>query len=170
MSQRRLIVVDGYNLILRTPQLKPGEGRTLRDSREKLVNLLSWAYGAAEARFLVVFDGAEGVRSDARGGRVEVRYAKPPEKADDAIRAIVERELDQGSRVTVVTSDLEVARHARAMGADVNLADFFLASALDPARAENPEKPVTMSKKELEEWAQIFKQRAGSAGADEGDA
>jgi predicted RNA-binding protein with PIN domain len=29
----RLVLVDGYNLILRTPALKPGEGRTLRQSR-----------------------------------------------------------------------------------------------------------------------------------------
>jgi len=170
MSQRRLIVVDGYNLILRTPQLKPGEGRTLRESRAKLVNLLAWAYGTGEARFLVVFDGAEGVRSDERGGRVEIRYAKPPQTADDVIRGIVEHEIGRDTHVTVVTSDLEVARHARAMGADVNLADFFLASALDPAKVENPEKPVTMSRKELEEWAQLFKERAGRAGHDEGDA
>jgi hypothetical protein len=30
----RLIVVDGYNVILRSATLKPGDGRTLRDSRE----------------------------------------------------------------------------------------------------------------------------------------
>jgi len=30
----RLIIVDGYNLILRTPQLKPGPDRTLREARD----------------------------------------------------------------------------------------------------------------------------------------
>ena len=43
MAQDRLIIVDGYNLILRSSALKPGEGRTLRESREKLVNLASAA-------------------------------------------------------------------------------------------------------------------------------
>lgn len=167
MSEGRLIIVDGYNLILRTPQLKPGEGRTLRESRAKLVNLLSWAYGRGDARFVVVFDGAEGVWSEERGGRVEVRYAKPPQKADDVIRELVEHEVERGPRVTVVTSDLEVARHARATGADVALADLFLASVLDPAKAETPEKPATLSKKELEEWAEIFRTRGTKPTAEE---
>lgn len=60
-------------------------------------------------------------------------------------------------RVTVVTADLEVARHARAMGADVSLSDLFLASVLGPAPAGGGEKPVSLSKKEVEEWAEIFR-------------
>ena len=157
MSER-LIVVDGYNLILRTPQLKPDGTRTLRQSREKLVNLLSWGIGGGEARFLVVFDGADGGASAEGTQRVEVRFSRPPQKADDLIREIVEAEIDRVERLTVVTSDLEVARHARAMGADIALADLFLASTLDPAAAhEIPEKPATISKRELEEWAALFR-------------
>jgi len=159
----RLIVVDGYNLILRTAALKPGPGRTLRDARAKLLNLLAWAYGAGDARFIVVYDGADVPGTEERGGRVEVRFSRPPQKADDLIREIVEREVSDYIRLTVVTSDLEVARHARAMGADIALADLFLASAIDPARpGEAPEKPVTLSKRELEEWAALFRERGGS--------
>ena len=154
----RLIVVDGYNLILRTPALRPEGGRTLRQSREKLLNLLSWGIGGGEARFMVVFDGAESGSSVEGTQRVEVRFSRPPQKADDLIREIVEAEMDRVDRLTVVTSDLEVARHARAMGADIALADLFLASALDPAAShETPEKPATISKRELEEWADLFR-------------
>ena len=53
MSETRLILVDGYNLILRSPSLKPGPDRTLREARDKLVNLLAWAVGGGDARFLV---------------------------------------------------------------------------------------------------------------------
>ena len=157
----RLIVVDGYNLILRTPQLRPEAGRTLRQSREKLVNLLSWGFGSGDARFLVVFDGAEGGSpggASAGTPRVDVRFSKPPQKADDLIREIVEAEIDRVERLTVVTSDIEVARHARAMGADIALADLFLASVLDPASADaTPEKPASLSRRELEEWAALFR-------------
>jgi predicted RNA-binding protein with PIN domain len=160
----RLIIVDGYNVIHRAPELRPGDGRTLRESRDKLVNLLSWAIGDTEARFLVIFDGAEVTGRDDKRGRVEVRYSKPPEKADDLIRRIVEDQVDRVDRLTVVTSDLEVARHARAQGADISIADLFLASALGPARtaageaaSNDPEKPTTLSKKEIEEWAEVFK-------------
>jgi len=156
----RLIIVDGYNLILRTPELKPGGGRTLAESRQKLENLLAWAMGP-EARFLVVYDGADGVGHPGKAGRVETRFSKPPEKADDLIRQLVEKLVDRGDALTVVTSDAEVARHARGMGADIALADLFLASAVGPARTDEvPEKPASLSKKELEEWADIFRRGA----------
>lgn len=161
----RLIVFDGYNIVHRSPQLKPGPGRTLRASREKLVNLLSWMMGSDATRFLVVWDGAEGGGRDERSGRVEVRFSRPPEKADDLIRRIVETEVERVDRVTVVTADIEVARHARAMGADVSISDLFLASALGAAApdggegaAAEPEKPATLTKAEVEAWAQLFRE------------
>ena len=163
MSEDRLILVDGYNLVLRSPSLKPGPQRTLRESREKLVNLLAWAVGTGEARFLVVFDGGEAHGEDGRSGRIEVRFSRPPQKADDLIRTLVEERIMHVDRLTVVTSDLEVARHARAMGADVSLADLFLSSVLGPvgggASDEAPEKPATLSRKELEAWAELFRRR-----------
>jgi len=174
----RLVIVDGYNVILRSPRLRPGPTRTLREAREKLVNLLAWVMGGGEARFIVVFDGAELGGRDEPAGRVQIVYSRPPEKADDVIRRLVEKRVGGDERVSVVTADIEVARHARAMGADISIADLFIASALgdvgregresgNPAEAgeEAPEKPVSLSKKELEEWAELFKRRGGSAGA-----
>jgi predicted RNA-binding protein with PIN domain len=152
-------VVDGYNLILRSPELRPGPDRTLREAREKLVNLLSWAIGIGDARFLVVFDGEQAGEAESGVGRVEVRYARAPRSADDLIRALVEDRIERVERLTVVTSDIEVARHARAMGAEVALGDLFLASVLKPTGSEPPEKPATMSRRELEEWAELFARR-----------
>jgi len=172
MAEGRLIVIDGYNLILRAPELKPGPDRTLRDSRAKLINLLAWAVGAADTRFLVVFDGTDGGGRDERSGRVQVRFSRPPDTADDLIRRIVEDQIERVDRLTVVTSDLEIARHARAMGADISLSDLFLASALGPARTAageggESEKPTTLSRRELEEWAELF--RRGKPPAPEGE-
>lgn len=170
MADHRLILVDGYNLVLRAPSLKPGPDRTLREAREKLVNLLSWTVGAGEARLLVVFDGSDERGSDERSGRVEVRFSRPPQKADDLIRTLVEDHVNRVEHLTVVTSDLEVARHARAMGAEVALADLFLSSILGPAATgEAPEKPAAVSKKELEEWVAMFRSRQSDEdGEDDG--
>jgi predicted RNA-binding protein with PIN domain len=172
MATERLIIIDGYNVILRTPQLKPGPDRTLREAREKLLNLLAWAFTPGAAQFIVVFDGADAPGGNARGGRIEVRYARPPDKADDLIRALVEEQVPRVERLTVVTSDLEVARHARAMGADIALADLFVASVLGPAApgaaGDAPEKPTTLTKRELEEWAKIFRApRPGESSEDD---
>jgi len=172
----RLILIDGYNVILRSPRLRPGPDRTLRQSREKLLNLLAWMMGANQARFVVVFDGAEDRGPDVPTGRVQVVWSRPPEKADDVIRRWVERHVGGDEEVTVVTSDIEVARHARAMGADVSLADLFLASALgdlgreagETGETPEPEKPVSLSKQELEAWAEIFTRRRPAPEGDEG--
>ncbi len=164
-----LIIIDGYNVIHRTPQLKPSSDRTLRESREKLVNLLSWMMGGNDARFLVVFDGTESMARDDSSGRVEVRYSKLPDKADDVIRRLVEDQVERVDRVTVVTADLEVARHARAMGADISLSDIFLASALgmgkdtDSDKPAELEKPAQLTKAEVEQWAELFRSRPRSA-------
>jgi len=171
----RTIILDGYNVILRSPAFRPDERQDLAMAREKLINLLSWALGGTgQVSFLVVFDGADVAPAQRRtvksGGSspVEVRFSKPPLKADDVIRELVEDMAPRMSDLTVVTSDLEVARHARAMGADISIADLFLASAFPAAKdaggAEGvgePEKPVSLSKREIEEWAELFKQRQG---------
>jgi hypothetical protein len=48
------------------------------------------------------------------------------------------------------------------MGADVALSDLFLASVLGPASGEPDEKPTQLSRRELEEWAEIFRSRRPS--------
>ena len=168
--ESKLVIVDGYNLILRSARLKPGPGRTLRESRAMLVSLLAWMMGGNDVRFIVVFDGAEEAGADEPSGRVQVRFSRPPETADDVIRQIVEKRVGGDEHITVVTADIEVARHARAEGADVSLADLFLASALGDLGKEggapddeSADKPVQLSKKELAEWAEIFTRRGKSA-------
>jgi len=172
----RTIVIDGYNLILRSPAFRPDDRRDLAAARDKLVNLLSWAVGSGEARFIVVFDGAEstfGPPVNSGSGRVQVRFSKPPQNADGLIRELVEEMAERGDRaVTVVTADLEVASHARACGATVVLADLFAASlfpervAEDVARRKSEseavgasDKPLGFSKKDMQEWMRLFSQQ-----------
>jgi len=84
-STPRTIILDGYNVILRSPAFQPDERRDLAMAREKLVNLLSWALGTAgSVEFVVVFDGADVApphRKAAKvsgSARVDVRFSKPP--------------------------------------------------------------------------------------------
>lgn len=168
----RLIIIDGYNVILRSNRLKPGANRTLKESREKLLNLLAWMMGGNNVRFLVVFDGtSEGPGRDVTSGRVLVTYSRPPETADDVIGRYVDKWIGGDEQITVVTSDIEVARHARALGAEISLGDLFLASAFaeigpeGKSSGETDDKPTNLSKKEIEEWAELFKSRVRDASA-----
>ena len=176
MQGPHTIVIDGYNLILRSPAFRPDDRRDLAMAREKLVNLLSWTIGVGQVQFVVIFDGSEagfGSRRTSRKGAVTVRFSTPPAKADDLIRQLVEELYENETETTVVTSDLEVARHAQACGAKIVLSDLFAAS-LFPERVqehvrdlrrkqeddEAADKPLGFSKKELEEWARLFSERA----------
>jgi predicted RNA-binding protein with PIN domain len=185
----RTIILDGYNVILRSPAFRPDESRDLAAARDKLENLLAWSVGSeGEAKFVLVFDGAAVPAGESRraskSGRVEVRFSKPPQKADDLIRTLVEEWIDRPGGVTVVTSDLEIARHARAQGANVVLSDLFAASlfkerveerlkdalgskgskgggerATGSPTAEGSDaetKPGNVSKREREEWLKLF--------------
>ena len=149
----KTIVLDGYNVILRSPAFRPDERRDLATSREKLVNLLSWALGGTgQVEFIVVFDGADVAPAQRRtvksGGstKVEVRFSKPPEKADDVIRKLVEELAPRGD-LTVVTSDLEVARHARGEGATIVLSDLFAASLFRERAEEQLNEAVERGRK-----------------------
>ncbi len=131
----RTVILDGYNVILRSPAFRPDERQNLAMARDKLVNLLSWALGGTgQIEFIIVFDGAD-VAPQARktvqsGGstKVTVIFSQPPLKADDVIRTMVDEMGPRMSDLTVVTSDIEVARHARTKDATVVLSDLFAAS------------------------------------------
>jgi len=136
----RRIVLDGYNVILRSPAFAPDERHDLAAARTRLENLLSWAVGSfGDVRFVIVYDGGDAPgrakRQTSDGGRIDVRFSTPPQKADDLIKALVDEWVENEDEITVVTSDIEVASHVRRAGASVVLSDLFAAS-LFPERAE----------------------------------
>ncbi len=150
----RTIILDGYNVILRSPAFRPDERQNLAMAREKLINLLSWALGGTgQVSFIIVFDGADVAPSLRRtkqvGGssKVEVRFSRPPLKADDVIHDLVEQLAPNTTDLTVVTSDLEVARHARANGVSVVLSDLFAASLFKERVEEQLNQAIERGKK-----------------------
>jgi len=149
----KTILLDGYNVILRSPAFRPDERRDLAMARDKLVNLLSWALGGTgTVEFIVVFDGADvapAQRKTVKSGgstKVTVHFSKPPAKADDLIRTLVE-EIAPRNDLTVVTSDLEVARHARGEGATIVLSDLFAASLFKERAEEQLNEAVERGRK-----------------------
>jgi len=169
----RTIILDGYNVILRSPAFRPDERQDLAMAREKLVNLLSWSLGSpGEIDFVIVFDGADLPAPQRRtqkatgASRVTVMFSKPPQKADDVIRELVE-EWVETREVTVVTSDLEVARHAHANNAAVVLSDLVAASLFKERVEAALNKAVQDSASTVRgtRGARGVKKRAGKAAA-----
>lgn len=115
------VLVDGYNV---AKQVWPG--LELRQQRDRLVELCERLARRFGTHLTVVFDGAQVTGAHVRTQRfVKVLYTVPGELADDRLRSLV-RNLDPEVKVVVVSSDGEVQRTVKAMGANV-LANHVLA-------------------------------------------
>jgi hypothetical protein len=55
------------------------------------------------------------------------------------------------------------------MGADIAMSDLFLASLIPSNPVGASEKPTTLTKKELEEWAELFRRKPAARSDDEPD-
>lgn len=92
------ILIDGYNLIRRVPELKEADRTDLQQGRNALLEHLA-TYGAGKGhRITVVFDGADAVHlggNRERIGGILVRYSPRGVSADsDILTAISKNETD----------------------------------------------------------------------------
>ena len=113
-------LIDGYNVIRRSPELGSRERESLEAGRRALCGLFSRAARARGDEFTVVFDGAGGGGSAEMAG-VRVIFSSARESAD----RVLARMAAQGG--AVVSSDREVRRAATRAGAIAVTADEFLA-------------------------------------------
>jgi predicted RNA-binding protein with PIN domain len=115
------VLIDGYNVAkLAWPKLDlVGQRVVLLDVVENLARRFG-------SDITVVFDGADIVGATADGRRVvRVMYSPSGVTADDVIRDEVRR-LPQTRPVVVVTSDQEIIRDVRGMGANTLFSDQLL--------------------------------------------
>ena len=113
-------LIDGYNVIRRSPELSSREMVSLEEGRQALCELLSATARASGDAFTVVFDGAgAGGTGSGRVG-VTVVFSSARENAD---RVLI-RLARQGG---VVSNDREVRQSVARAGAVVVTTDEFLA-------------------------------------------
>jgi predicted RNA-binding protein with PIN domain len=118
-------LVDGYNVIRRDADLRGHEQDSLEAGRSALLAVVAAAARRTGDQFTVVFDGA---RRDARpsaSGQVQVVSSRPPEMADDVLRAMVGK---AGAGTVVASSDRAVRDAARRAGAVAVSAEDFVAA------------------------------------------
>jgi predicted RNA-binding protein with PIN domain len=111
-------IVDGMNVIGSKPD---GWWRDRQGAMRKLAGQLGdWAGGR---EVTVVFDGRP-FELDVDGVRVEFATRRGPNAADDDIVRLVESDQDPGG-LWIVTSDRDLARRVRELGAEVVGAGTF---------------------------------------------
>ena len=106
------IIIDGYNLIRRVPDLKMRERTDMEQARESLVRELSVYKAGKSHRISVVFDGAEAIHlggGTEKVGGITVRFSPRGSSADQLIlEAIRKKEAD-----ILVSADRELTEAAR---------------------------------------------------------
>ena len=120
-----LILLDGYNFIKQSPDLRKLEEVELQKAREGLIERLARYKRVKGHPITVVFDGwqegrAAGHRERPRG--IEVIFSRVGEKADEVLKRMA---AEKKGGVLVVTSDREVASFAEKKGAGVISASDF---------------------------------------------
>lgn len=118
------IVIDGYNLIRRVPELRALDREDLEAGRETLVRELS-AYRAGKGhRITVVFDGAESLHLGGGSERVagiSVRYSPRGRSADSMIREMCR----EGKAEVAVTGDREIVDSVKRWGTTAVSPELF---------------------------------------------
>ena len=131
-------LVDGYNVIRRSPELKAREAESLEGGRRALLHLIARARRALQDEFTIVFDGARlSGGTPPVAGRIRVVFPRPPLTADDDLMRLA-RQLRNGA--IVVSSDRKVQDAARRAGSAVLTAEQFL-EALDVPETPGADRP-----------------------------
>jgi predicted RNA-binding protein with PIN domain len=163
-----LIVVDGYNVIFRIPELRAEAEADLMRARDELVRRLSEAFRGRQERVTVVFDGhRDAGQGTAAGGRGNVRviFSVPPATADDTIQRLIEGFKPSAGRrplLRVVSSDREVAERGQLWGANVSSAEGFMREVDERRKPQvrgRDRTPRPPSGREIEEWERLFRER-----------
>ncbi len=105
--QKKLVIVDGYNVIFAWERLKKIAGVNLEEARKNLTDLLENYTAYTKIRTVVVFDAyrvKEGKGSDFEKGDLRVVFTKQDQTADTFIE-IMMNELGPNYAIRVVTAD-----------------------------------------------------------------
>lgn len=113
------VIVDGYNLIRRSPVMSSIDRSALELGRESLIDRLAAYKRLKGCSITVVFDAAGGdpfsAGRDQRKG-IRIKFSRGGETADAVIKRMAGREKE---RAVVVTSDRDVADFSASQGAAV---------------------------------------------------
>lgn len=102
------MIVDGYNMIGAWPNLRRlADENLLEDARDELISMLADYQGFSGMKVILVFDAHQvpGLGKRYRQSRLDIRYTKEKETADECIERLVYEWLNRRTRIYVATSD-----------------------------------------------------------------
>ena len=109
-ASKHYLLVDGYNVIYASEELKDLARKDLKAARDSLVDILSNFQGYRREEVLLVFDAYKvpgGKEHIDKIGNLTVIYTKEAETADQYIEKAA-HEISKKYRVTVATSSCSI--------------------------------------------------------------
>jgi uncharacterized protein len=138
-------LIDGYNLLhrlgLMRTRMGPGE---LAGARQRLVSLLTKAFGSDANSICIVFDsaGASAKRAPDRIEKdIDIRFARRGEVADDVIEELI-RAHSAPKQLAVISDDHRLQRAARRRACRVLSCTSYLEEVERKIRPNGPDRPA----------------------------
>ena len=139
MGTSKILLVDGYNVIHRVPDLRPSLEGGLENARMRLaLQVSTWSRTHPAYECVIVFDGDEqytGAR-DQRLAGVRCLFSVKSHGGDDEIIRFAREYQGRASDITVVSDDNKVANNCRALGAAVQPSGFIMSVKARPTPAK----------------------------------
>jgi predicted RNA-binding protein with PIN domain len=125
----KILLVDGYNVINRVPELKLSLDVGLENARSRLaLQISTWSQSHPAIECVIVFDGDlqyAGGR-DSRLAGIRCIFSRAPHGGDDEIIRFVRDYKGRTSDITVVSDDNNVGNNCRAHGASVQPSSYIM--------------------------------------------
>ncbi|MBU9710827.1 NYN domain-containing protein [Evansella tamaricis] len=116
---RRVLLVDGYNIIGDWPELKQLQLKDLEGARDILIEKMAEYQAYTGMEVLVIFDAhmVPGLGKKYRNHRLNIIYTREKETADERIEKLVREMKRVDTQIYVATSDFVEQRVIFASGA-----------------------------------------------------
>ncbi len=129
MPKKNILLIDGYNVINRIPELVAGLSGGLENARTRLaLQVSTWCQNHQAFECVIVFDGDPqyaGSREASLAG-ISCIFSQTPHGCDDEIIQYVRNFKGRKSDITVVSDDNNVRNNCRAHGASVQPSSYIM--------------------------------------------
>ena len=134
-------LIDGYNLGHKIPEVvRLLQKKDFYAAIERIIHIVQMRINIRRNRVILVFDGKKGIFDYPRSAStVEVLFSRKPQEADDIIREILRKQTDT-SHWTVISSDNEILKTARDLGANFIRSEAFYASSKTSGQQDLPKE------------------------------
>jgi predicted RNA-binding protein with PIN domain len=154
------IIIDGYNVIHRVPELRQFLETSLEDARDALLQRLKSYLLNKEIEIIVVFDGSEappGLPPIEHHRRLKVIFSRRPFKADPVIISLISG-TPKAQSLIIISDDGEIKHAAKSAGAAaISTNDFYSRLTKRFMSEESTSVPGReLTSEELQEWLKIF--------------